>query len=784
MLLAIVKCFQRSDSLIFRWFSWQAWGSMGLAFCGAQLAGGAEEPIGFESHVAPLLLRHCVECHQGAQPSGGLLLTTHAGLLAGGESGIAVDLETPSASELLQRVHAGDMPPEQKGVSQQLPAREVAVLERWIAGGALWPEDRKLDLFERTNAVRSGRDWWSLQPVAEPDIPQLKTLPQPVNPIDAFVFSGLERVGFIPAPEAASRVLLRRLYVDLTGLPPSQAQIKAFEEDPSDQAWEQEIDRLLDSPQYGERWARYWLDLVRYADTSGYERDQEKPFAWKYRDWVVEAFNADMPVDQFIVEQLAGDEIPGSTEKSTIATGFLRLGTWNDEPNDPLDYQYDRLEDLVHTTSSAFLGLTVKCARCHAHKFDPITQEDYYRMASAFWAGPIGPRARDLLGGPSAEELGFAGVLGWTDLTRSPEPIHLLANGERDSPQQVVQPASLSMFPQLERAFEVSPEGAKTSQRRLQLAKWIANSENPLTARVYVNRLWGHHFGAAIVRSPNNFGFLADPPTHPKLLDWLAVELVSGGWKGKRLHKLILTSQTWRQSSLHPLSGTYELKDAGNRLWWRANIRRLDAEAMRDSMLATTGELDLRVGGPGFRPAISPAALEGLSQKSKAWHESPAHEQGRRSLYLYSKRGLLSPMMTTFNFSDANQSCAQRDVTTVPTQALVMMNNPFVHARAQRLAKIAAANPEQVQSPIAALWSAVFARTPTAQERRDAEQFLLSQRKRFAQVRSRSNAAESNPPNAMVGSDPPVESPRFPAELALASLAQVLLNSNEFLYVD
>ncbi|QDT03795.1 Planctomycete cytochrome C [Rubripirellula lacrimiformis] len=765
--------------MVYRWIHWLALGSTGLAFCGATLA-VADEPVQFERDVAPLLLNRCVECHQGAEPSGGLLLTTQAGLLAGGESGAAVDLDTPSDSELLLRVHGGEMPPAQKGVSQQLPADEIAVLQRWIAGGADWPADRKLDWFERTSSGRSGRDWWSLQPVVRPSVPRLTSLPQPPNPIDAFVFSGLERAGFVPAPQAAPRVLLRRLYVDLTGLPPTQMQIEAFEADPSDQAWDQEIDRLLDSPQYGQRWARYWLDLVRYADTSGYERDQEKPFAWKYRDWVVDALNADMPVDQFIIQQLAGDEIPGRTEKSTIATGFLRLGTWNDEPNDPLDYQYDRLEDLVHTTSSAFLGLTVKCARCHAHKFDPIMQEDYYRMASAFWAGPIGPRARDLLGGPSAKELGFDDVLGWTDLTSKPEPIRLLANGERDAPLQEVRPASLSMFPQLEREFEAPPEDARTSQRRLQLAQWIAHPENPLTARVYVNRLWGHHFGAAIVRSPNNFGFLADPPTHPRLLDWLAAELVSGDWKTKRIHKLILTSQTWRQSSLHPQSDKYETKDAGNRLWWRAKIRRLDAEALRDSMLATTGELDLRLGGPGFQPEISAAALEGLSRKSKAWQVSPQQEQFRRSLYLYSKRALLSPMMTTFNFSDANQSCAQRDVTTVPTQALVMMNNPFVHDRSQSLAKNAVAQSDPVQ----AMWSAVLARSPAADERRDAERFLASQRDLFAQSSDQSDAPASVAPDVKAAADPSRTPPIDPTELALASLAQVLINSNEFLYVD
>ncbi len=341
----------------------------------------AEQVPDFEAEIAPLLIKRCVECHQGSNPSGNLVLTGEAGLRKGGDNGAVIDQESPEESFLLLRVHEGEMPPAIKGIPQKLPAEEVQLLERWVAAKAPWPKGRTLDWFERTNEVRAGRDWWSLQPIRRPDVPQLKTEPQPANPIDAFVRARLEQADMVPAPPADKRTLLRRLYYDLIGLPPTQAQIEKFEADDSPTAWEAAVDELLASPHYGERWARYWLDLARYADTSGYERDQEKPFAWKYRDWVVDALNHDMPYNQFVVEQLAGDELPDRNERSVIATGFLRLGTWNDEPNEPLDYQYDRLEDMVHTTSSAFLGMTVKCARCHSHKFDPITQEDYYRMA-------------------------------------------------------------------------------------------------------------------------------------------------------------------------------------------------------------------------------------------------------------------------------------------------------------------------------------------------------------------------------------------------------------------
>ncbi len=701
-----------------------------IACCGSAFA-ASDAPPDFQTQIAPLLIRRCVECHQEREPSGNLLLTTRDGLLKGGDSGLAVDLKAATESLLLHRVRDGEMPPENQGKSQRLPATEIELLERWIAAGAKWPAKRRLDLFERTNDARAGRDWWSLQSIKRPAIPQISGRVQPANKIDAFVLARLAKQGMTPAPTADKRTRIRRLYYDLIGLPPTREQIARFEKDESPTAWEDAIDRLLASDHYGERWGRYWLDLVRYADTSGYERDQEKPFAWKYRDWVVNALNSDMPYNRFIVEQLAGDEVPERTEQSVIATGFLRLGTWNDEPNDPLDYQYDRLEDLVHTTSSAFLGMTVKCARCHSHKFDPITQEDYYRMGSAFWAGPVAPRGRELLGGPSQGELGFANVLGWSDVGRVPKPLHVLKSGEREHKLQQVIPASLSMLPSIEHVFDPPPPGAKTSHRRLQLARWIANEDNPLTARVLVNRIWQHHFGHGLVRSPNNFGFLADPPTHPKLLDWLAAEFVSGDWTIKRLHKLILTSKTWQQASVHPQFADYQKRDAGNHLLWRAERRRLDAEALRDSMLAVSQELDKTLGGPGFRPTISPEALEGLSKKSAAWKASPLYEQSRRSLYIFSKRGLLPPMMTTFDFCDTTQSSGKRSSTTAPTQALALMNNQFVHKRSKTLARTITESSNDAKAQVVKLWTQVYGREPTSAELRIAVQHVSVQARRF-----------------------------------------------------
>lgn len=704
-------------------------------------SGRADRPD-FETEVAPILVKRCLECHQQPDVAGGLNLTTRKGLLRGGESGAVIDSKKIEESILVQRVVDGEMPPEQHGRSRRLPESEIDVLRRWVRAGAEWPTNRTLDWFERTNEVRGGLDWWSFQKVTQPPVPPLSGR-QVENPIDAFVFARLEANSMTPAPQADKRTLIRRLHYDLIGLPPSREQVEAFVADEDPDAWTRMIDRLLDQPQYGERWARHWLDVVRYADSYGYERDQEIPFAWKYRDWVVNALNDDIPYSDFIIDQLAGDEVADRDEQSVIATGFLRLGTWNDEPNDPRDYVYDRLEDVVHTTSSAFLGLTVKCARCHSHKFDPIRQQDYYRMASAFWAGPIQPRDRKWLGGPTPDELGSKDVSGWTDLSSLPPPLRLLRNGEREQPMGIVIPASLSTIPSLETEFSAPPKGAPTSHRRLQLAKWIANEKNPLTPRVLVNRLWQHHFGKAIVRTPNNFGYLSDPPTHPALLDWLAAEFVRCGGSIKQMHRLILTSETWRQSSIHPEQTRYHQLDAANRLWWRSELRRLDAESIRDSMLAASGELELKVGGPSFKPTISPEALEGLSRKSAAWQPSPPAEQNRRSLYAFLKRGLLPPMMTAFDLGDATASCGKRNVTTVPTQALAMMNNRFVHERGLRLARDAVANANEPKGQVDRIYSSILRRRPTKHEIERSLRHIVTQRETYWRAITKNNSDDA-----------------------------------------
>ena len=700
----------------------------------------------FNRDIAPLIAKRCLECHNKRDLKGDINLTTEVGFTKGTENGrLALELVTK-----------GEMPPKVKGQQQKLPDAEIALLKRWVNAGVAWPSGRVLDPYESTTDVRGGRDWWSLQPVVRPAVPRLAK-----HPVDAFIAAKLAKESMVSAVRADRRTLVRRAYFDLTGLPPTPEQVEQFIRNPAPDAWPRLIDRLLASPRYGEHWARHWLDLVRFAETDGYERDKLKLNIWRYRDWVINAFNSDMPYTQFVAEQLAGDEVPNRTEQSVVATGMIRAGTWNDEPNDPNDYLYTRLEDMVHTSTSAFLGLTVKCARCHEHKFDPIPQNDYYRIASFFWAGHMGQANQ---GGPTTKALGYE-AYGWTDKSSNPPPIRLLLNGERHKPGPEIAPGFLSAVNALDKPLAPPPPGSKTTQRRLQFARWITNEQNPLTARVMVNRLWLQHFGQGLVRSPNNFGFKGELPTHPGLLDWLASEFmrptVDAGpaWTLKRIHKLIMTSSTYRQRSVHPHETQYSQRDFLNRNLWKFNRLRISSESLRDAMLAVGSRLNMRMGGPSFYPGMSAEALEGLSRKAGDWKSSPADERSRRSIYMMTKRSRLLPLMTTFDFSDTTASCGQRDVTTVAPQALALLNNQFTHAQSEALAKRLAGHAAGTVEQVKLAWQLAFGRNPSDGELGQAENHLHEQRQHFD---GRNN----------------------PGHLALASLCHVLLNCNEFIYVD
>jgi hypothetical protein len=720
----------------------------------------------FERDVAPLLIRRCLECHHTTGAAGGLVLTQRETVDKGGDSGAALVPGKPEESALLKRVLSGEMPPPKHEKSQRLPDAEIQLLKDWIATGAKWPAGRVLDPYERTTETRAGRDWWSFQPVRRPRVPGTPAEFAVHTPVDAFIVEKLAVRGWQPAPPADRRTLYRRVSFDLLGLPPTAEELDQFAADTSPDSYARLVDRLLASPHYGERWGRYWLDVVRYADTCGYERDQEKPGAWRYRDWVVDALNQDLPYDRFVTEQLAGDELPDRTERSVVATGFIRLGTWNDEPNDADEYKFERLEDMVHATTTAFLGLTVKCARCHDHKFDPIPQVDYYRVAGAFWAGYLEPRDRNWLGGPNPQELGVE-AFGWTDRGRDVPALHLLKKGDHRHPGAEVAPGQLSLVPALDRPVQAPPEGSRTTQRRRQLAEWIADTTNPLTPRVVVNRLWQHHFGQGLMRTPDNLGFNGDRPTHPELLDWLAAELVqpmSGpGWSLKRLQRQIVLSATYQQASDHPQQAEYDQVDAGNRLWWRMERRRLDADALRDAVLAVSDRLDVRMGGPSFKPTVPAEALEGLSRKSGAWTASPTHEQQRRSLYIFLQRSLLPPLLTTFDQADTTLPCGQRDVTTVAPQALALLNNEVIHDYSRSLAeRVLSAASRDDAGRVEVAWRFALGRSPTSIEREAALRHLTEQTARFERTRA----------------------PRSARQLAWESLCHVLINTNEFIYVD
>ncbi len=708
----------------------------------------AEAEINFRRDIQPLLARRCYQCHGPDKAEAGLKLDDRKRALAELDSGVhAITPGKPEASELLARVASNDdsvrMPPEGKPLSEV----EVALLRRWITAGAAW------------------QDHWAFEPIERAQAPALGNAAWVRNPIDAFIARRLEEAKLKPAAPADPVALVRRLYYDLTGLPPTPEEFDAFAADPSPAAYERLVDKLLDSPRYGERWGRHWLDLVRYADTNSFERDGVKPNAWKYRDYVIRSFNDDKPYDQFIREQLAGDELPQATTETLIATGYYRLGLWDDEPADRLQARYDELDDIVATTGQVFLGLTVNCARCHDHKIDPVPQTDYYSLLAFFHeldsyghqgdgAGrsqtdvsppELAARYRELAEQKQqlkkyCEDFEKVGIVKmsaedqrktegrerakvlkeklesclsaeeWKQYSEHkaklaeleavrlppretvlcvgrclhPPKTFVLLRGNPHVPGKEVEPAFPSALGGGKPTISPARPGAKSSGRRTALANWIASPDNPLTARVLANRVWQHHFGRGLVRSTSNFGNLGDPPTHPQLLDWLASELIAQGWRLKPLHRLIVTSNAYQMSSVANAAGLS--KDPDNDLFWRFDMRRLSAEEMRDSILAVTGQLNLKMYGPGVYPEISREVLASQSRPGDGWHVSTAEEQARRSVYIHVKRSLIVPILSEFDFCDTDTSCAARFATTQPTQALGMINGDFAQRQAEAFA--------------------------------------------------------------------------------------------------
>lgn len=614
-------------------------------------------------------------------------------------------------------------------------------------------------------SLEDGRRHWSFQPLSAMKPPVVKDTAWIKNDVDRFILAKLESAGLRPSSAADRATLIRRVTLDLIGLPPSPEEVADFLSDDSPLAYERLIDRLLASPHYGERWGRHWLDLARYADTSGFHNDLDRPYAWKYRDYVIRSFNEDKPYARFVAEQLAGDEVDGANDESLIATGFCRNGPSNDDnmgKNDAAIAQYraDQLDDVISTTSTVFLGVTLGCARCHDHKTDPFTSRDYYSLLAVFNGtesfglvpGTQDKNDRTVKINPAIK------VHALIEAHPQVPATHVMLRGIAANLGDEVPPAAPAVLTTQPLRFPREDAGAKTSLRRRTFSEWITSPTNPLSWRVLANRLWQHHFGRGIVTTPSNFGFTGARPTHPELLDYLAAQLVANGGHLKPLHKMLLMSATYRQSSSSaiPKSETQNPNstDPENSLLWRMNLQRMEAEVLRDSILSASGKLNLKAGGPGMKPRLR-ADLLPVSQRNK-WpalaEEGP--EQWRRSVYIYVKRQLLMPQMELFDAPTTTDSCAVRTRSVVPTQALVMMNDEFVEDQARFLAdRVTSDTGSDVPRAIERMFLLTLAHPPQPDRMQQSLAFVHSREK---------------------------DSDRA---TTLADLAHVLLNSSEFIYV-
>ena len=725
----------------------------------------------FEEKIRPILADHCFKCHShdAKKIQGGLVLDSREAALTGGDTGAAVVPGDPGKSLLIEAVaytNADLQMPPKKGDGKKLSDGDIALLTDWVEMGAPYPQETRQKMTTRAKGgiTAQDRQWWAFQPLAKSEPPAVDDAGWSANETDRFVFQKLAAAGLQPAPPAAPEQFLRRLYFDVTGLPPSPAEVDAFVREYQSPVTNRQslfaatVDRLLASPRYGEHWARHWLDLARYAESDGYKIDEYRPHAWRYRDYVIQSLNADKPYDRFVQEQLAGDELfPGDVE-ALAATGFLRLGIYEYNNRDVAGQWAGMLNDITDVTADVFLGLGVQCARCHDHKFDPILQKDYFRWQAFFapllmpedvraaaperqadydaklkaWEDKTAglraqiaaiedpaketaakdaikkfpPETQAILNKPAddrtpAEEqiadLAFRQVTyEWNHLfsrLKSADKDKLVALQKQIAVFDKDKPAELPAVPSVSdvgpkappvfipkkpslgeiapgfltvldaQPAAIQPVQPESTGRRAALARWLTQPENPLTARVIVNRVWQYHFGRGLVATASDFGKLGEPPSHPELLDWLTRRFIADGWSLKKLHRLILLSSAYQQSAQNPLAETARLKDPENRLLWRANTRRLDAEQIRDAILSVTGELKLVEGGPSA-DATAPY----------------------RSIFTKVLRNSHDPLLEVFDSPDGFNSTAQRHVTTTATQSLLMLNSPASLKRAQAFA--------------------------------------------------------------------------------------------------
>jgi hypothetical protein len=861
-----------------------------LVFGTVTALAAADRQISFAKDIQPVFQKTCWNCHSASVQLSKLNLATRDAALKGGDHGPAIVPGSAQNSRLFRLVAGLEKPA--MPIGGKLSADDIESIRLWIDQGAEWANTAPV--VTTTNAIPDPpirpqeRNYWAFQLPVRPPVPVVAEARGSKNPIDAFILKALEDKGIKQAPQADRITLLRRAYLDLVGLPPTPAEASEFLNDKSPDAWEKVVDRLLASPHYGERWGRHWLDAARYADSQGFEHNFDRPNAWRYRDYVIRAFNEDKPYNDFIREQIAGDELPHVTNDSLIATGFLasyaKVGY---REKDNPEFRYEYLDDNIATIGRGILGLTVQCARCHDHKFDPIRQADYYRLqaslfgfvetdhplvskeAAAEWqkkTDDVNARINQLraqvreLDKPYRDRLlpakyakfpqNIQDAIAIPEEKRTPgqfllanqviqsvtvsdneidriitpadraakqkhqaamrqiekerpEPIPMAMgvtdgdyrftpDGPGDEPalgkgkkreaiegsylhtgpgQYQVPPSYFlirgdvnSFGPETKPGFvkvitygnpptELPPPTPHTSGRRLALAEWLVSRDNPMTARVEVNRIWAHHFGRGIVGTLDNFGKMGEAPTNPELLDWLAVEFMDRGWSVKQMQRLIMTSESYTMASEFPESAALAAniaidpvaKDPDDKLLWRYRVQRLDAEIIRDSILAVSGGLNLQMGGPPVFPVIPEEIVK--SMYYGIWKQKDdGPSVWRRSVYIYRNRGLPFPLLDVFDLPNQNLACGARNVTTVPTQALTLMNDDFVLKQAQLFAnRLEEAAPGDPSKQIDLAYQIALARAPGAEEKRLAVDFLKGH--------------------------------------GMADLANVMLNLNEFLYV-
>jgi len=750
----------------------------------APFAVGADK-IDFVRDIQPIFKATCCSCHGPEKQKGALRLDSKTLAMQGGKNGKSILPGDSKNSYLMQRIRGEGDENRMPEKADPLNKEQVALLTAWIEQGAEWPDSASV-------AGAALKKHWSYDPPQRPAVPAAKNAAWIKNPIDAFIAAKLESEGMAPSPEASRETLLRRISLDLTGLPPSLDEMNSFLADKSPDAYEKRVDQLLASPRYGERWAKNWLDLARYADTDGFNFDTRRTM-WPYRDWVINAINADMPFSQFTIEQIAGDLLPNATPDQIVAAGFHRNTMKNSEGGvDPEEARWETLLDRTNTTSVVWLGSTMGCSQCHNHKYDPFTQKDYYAMLAFFdntdeitvnpHSGAADEKAdakkEEPVEGPGEKKKPDAKEAKKEDPKKKDAPkLTALSFREKKTPPATdlrIRGAFTSkgehVTADVPKFLPPIPAGAP--KNRLGLAQWLVSEKNPLTARVTVNRQWESLFGRGLVSTSDDFGLQGEKPTHPELLDWLACEFVQSGWKLKALHRLIVTSATYRQSS----HVTKELlqKDPYNKLYARAPRFRLDSEGLRDNALAISGLLANKVGGPSvFPPAPSELGRINNNKESIKWTPSPGEDRYRRGVYTFVCRTAPYAMFATFDGPSREFCTVRRSRTNTPMQALSGLNDPSFWEAAQALAqRMQREGGATIEQRIAFAYRLCTGRAPSAKETE-----LFSKAFAAELDNAKKDSAAAN--EIVKGFVAVPKDANVPELAALTMLANVLLNLDE-----